>query len=161
MAAMPTTAHPAPEGGSPGYGDAFPKLLLVAPEIAAQSRLLDSLHLAGVAARAGGRDTPGQKLFGARIVTDPDAEWESLRPWVRAVVAFGAGAWDAALRVLALDPAEFTHGASAVSTGDRPVTVVACLGLDDDALTDAMLAEVLDAGQRAAGLSWGCGGSAR
>lgn len=161
MAAMPTTAHPVPEDGSPGYGDAFPKLLLIAPSDAAQSRLLDSLHLAGVAARAGGRDAADQKLFGVRIVTDPSSEWESLRPLVRAVVAFGADAWEVSLRVLALDPVEFTHGASITGTGGRPVTVVACLGLDDDALTDAMLAEVLAAGQRAAGLSWGCGGSTR
>ncbi|WP_092776408.1 hypothetical protein [Rhodococcus tukisamuensis] len=158
---MPTTAHPAPEDGSPGYGDAFPKLLLVAPATATHSRLLHSLHLAGVAARPGGRDATGQKLFGARIVTDPASEWESLRPLVRAVVAFGADAWDASLRVLALEEAEFTHGESVAGTGDRPVTVVACLGLDDAALTDAMLADVLATGQRAAGLSWGCGGSAR
>ncbi|MFC4605702.1 hypothetical protein [Rhodococcus kronopolitis] len=157
---MPTTAHPAPEGGSPGYGDAFPKLLVIAPEITAQSRLLDSLYLVGVAARAGGRDAADQKLFGVRIVSDPSSEWESLRPWVRAVVAFGADAWDVSLRTLALDPVEFSHGVSVAGTGDRPATVVAALGLEDDALTDAMLAEVLAAGQRAAGLSWGCGGSA-
>lgn len=142
----------------PGYGDALPSLLLVDPATTAELRLFGALHLAGVAATPEGRDGAGQKLFGARIVADPAPEWTDLRRFVRAIVAFGPRAWETTLGALSLEPSAFVHGGTVSSAGDRPVTVLGCLPLDGPDLTDAMLAETLSAAQRAAGLSWGCGG---
>ncbi|MFD4291995.1 hypothetical protein ACFWPA_04820 [Rhodococcus sp. NPDC058505] len=144
----------------PGFGDRFPKLLLVGPGAVAEPRLLRALHLAGVAALPGDREASGQKLFGARIVDDPADGWNELGPWVRAAVTFGADAWTAMQAVLSLSGPDYAPGASTVSAGDRPVTVLACPDLDDAALTDAALAGALAAAQRAAGLAWGCGGRA-
>lgn len=144
----------------PGFGDTLPKLLLVNSR-GAQTRLLHALYLAGVASRDAHHLGDDQKLFGARVVADPAAEWEDLRPWVRAVVAFGPDSWAATLEMLAVDDPGFAHGASVVADGDRPVTALACLDLDDEALPEAALAEILASAQHAAGLSWGCGGRAR
>ena len=153
MAAMATTV--------PAYGDAFPKLLLVNPAPAAELRLLRALHHAGLAATDGGRDDVGQKLFGARIVTAPVAEWDHLSRFVRTIVAFGADGWASASSARSVSGTGFAHGVTVTGTGDRPVTVLACLPLDDPDLTDAALAELLASAQQSAGLSWGCGGSGR
>ncbi|MFC9786173.1 hypothetical protein [Rhodococcus sp. NPDC127528] len=142
----------------PAHGDTFPKLLLVDTSAAGEPRLLRALHVAGVAATPGGHDDVGQKLFGARIVADPAAEWDELRPWVRAVVAFGPDAWAVALPVLGIEEAGFAHGTTVSSAAAKPVALLGCLPLDDPELTDAMLAALLTAAQQAAGLSWGCGG---
>lgn len=150
MAVMATTV--------PAFGDTFPKLLLVNPAANAEPRLLHTLHLAGVAAKPTDRHGEGQKLFSARIVGDPAADWDGLRPWVRAIVAFGADAWASTLGVLALDGPDFAHGASVSGDTGKPVTVLGCLALDDPALTDAALAETLATAQELAGLAWGCGG---
>lgn len=159
MAAMPTNAPPVPRGGRPsGFGDGFAKLLLVVPTPNHEPRLLRALHLEGVAATPTGRDGDGQRLFGARIVADPADEWAELRPWVRAIVAFGADAWAATLDALDVGDPGFTTGASVSVDRGRAVTVLGSLPLDDPALPDAALAEVLSAAQQAAGLTWGCGG---
>ncbi|MGW0044641.1 hypothetical protein [Rhodococcus sp. NPDC003348] len=156
---MPTSEHPDPQDGRPsGFGDAFPKLLLVNPKVASEPRLLRALHLAGIAARPTHRPGEDPRLFGARVVDDPGPGWDELRPWVRAVVAFGADAWTSTLGVLSLDGPEFGHGVSVSGDGDKPVTVLGCLALDDPALTDATLAESLATAQGLAGLAWGCGG---
>ncbi|TQF65587.1 hypothetical protein FK531_21045 [Rhodococcus spelaei] len=143
----------------PAYGDMFPKLLLVDPSRTAEPRLLRALHLAGIATAPVGGDITGLKLFGACVVADPAEEWDQLRPWVRAVLAFGADAWNSTLAVLSVDGPRFAPGASVTSTGDRTITVLGCTDLRDDAPTDSMLADALSSAQDAAGLSWGCGGS--
>ncbi|MFF0815480.1 hypothetical protein ACFYVR_10060 [Rhodococcus sp. NPDC003318] len=142
----------------PGYGDTLPKLLLVNPR-GAEPRLLHALYRAGIAARDTDRLGDGQKLFGARIVADPADEWAELQPWVRAVVAFGPDPWTATVELLSVDGLGFAHAATATSAGERPVTILGCLGLEDEALTDAMLARTLASAQQAAGLTWACGGS--
>lgn len=143
----------------PGYGDAFPKLLLVNLSPAAEPRLLRALHDTGVAATDGDRDRDGQKLFGARIVAGPAAEWDHLSRFVRAIVAFGPAAWSATLDVLACDATDFTPGTIVTAGGDRPVAVLASLPLDDPDLTDTDLTDTLARAQRSAALSWGCGGN--
>ena len=153
MAAMATTV--------PAYGDAFPKLLLVNLAPAAEPRLLRALHHAGVAATDGGRDDVGQKLFGARIVTDPAAEWDHLSRFVRAIVAFGADGWAAVPGALSVSGTGFAHAVTVTGAGDRPVTVLACLPLDDPDLTDPALTDLLASAQQSAGLTWGCGGRVR
>ncbi len=131
----------------PGYGDSFPKLLLVTPVADTEARLFTALHQLGIAAALGGRAASGQKLFGARIVSDPAPEWAAVGRFVRVIVAFGPDARATADAV--------------TSTGDRSVTVLSCRPLDDPDLTDAALAELLASAQQSAGLSWGCGGSGR
>ncbi|MFD1811627.1 hypothetical protein [Rhodococcus gannanensis] len=144
--------------GRPGFGDEFPALLLVNPDPAGERRVLGALHRLGIAAADGDRDHPGQKLFGTRIVADTAADWAGLQRWVRAVVAFGPEAWASTRTALALPHDDFRHGATVVTDGDRPITVVACTSLGDPGLTDDALRESLVAGQSAARLTWGCGG---
>ncbi len=157
MGAMSTIVHPVPEGDRPlGFGDGFAKLLLVSPDPGAEPRLFRALHVAGVAARSGGRDDAGQKLFGARIVGDPTAEWPELRRWVRAVVAFGPEAWAATLDAMSMDGPTFAPGNS---VSDGGVTILGHPALDDPEFTDAALADALSTAQDRAGLTWGCGGS--
>ncbi|WP_043807591.1 hypothetical protein [Rhodococcus triatomae] len=145
--------------GRPGFGADFPSLLLVNPDPTGEPRLFGALHRLGVAAADGDRDHAGQKLFGARLVDDPGADWAELARWVRAVVTFGREAWSSTLTVLALPRADFRHGATAVTDGDRPVTVVACTSLGDPDLSDDLLRASLSSGQSAARLTWGCGGT--
>lgn len=192
----------------PGWGDRYPRLLIIglAPAANGANRtgrmftgdrsgdwLFGSLHRIGLAAQPTSEHAgDGQQLAGVRMIATlrcapPDnkptvverdtcspwllAEWRSVLPTVRVVVALGGFGWDAALRTVrelgGAAPApkpRFAHGARVelqVPTGQpssaRPLTLVGCYhpsqhNTSTGRLTAPMLDEVLGSARDLAGL---------